>query len=81
MNDPTESTRRDIVHDINSNPGNREQLEKQYGEVYAILKMDELFEITGFMAPFVAVRRRADDVKGTMMFQDNPRYYFNFKEV
>ncbi len=81
MNDPTGSIRRDIVHDINSNPGNREQLEKQYGEVYTTDEVDELFEITGFIAPFVVVRRRADDVKGTMMFQDNPRYYFSFKET
>lgn len=81
MNDPTESTRRDMVHDINNSPGNKEQLEEQYGEVYSTAEMDEHYEITGFMAPFVVVRRRADDVKGSMMFQDNPRYYFSFKEA
>ena len=26
----------------------------------------------------VAVRRRADGVKGSLEFQHNPRFYFNF---
>ena len=81
MNDPTEYTRRDMVSKINSFAGNREQLEEQHGEVYSTKEMDEHYEITGFMAPFVVVRRRVDSVKGTMIFQDNPRYYFNFREV
>jgi hypothetical protein len=36
------------------------------------------FEVIGFMAPFVVVRRRADGVKGSMEFTHNPRFYFNF---
>jgi len=37
------------------------------------------FEVTGFMAPFVAVRRKSDGVKGAMMFQHHPRFYFDFQ--
>lgn len=81
MNDPTESTRRDMVHDINNSPDNRQQLEDEYGEVYSTNEMAEHYEITGFMAPFVVVRRLADDAKGSMMFQDMPRFYFNFVEI
>lgn len=36
------------------------------------------FEILGFAAPFVAVRRRADGVKGYLQFTHNPRVYFGF---
>jgi hypothetical protein len=32
------------------------------------------------MAPFVVVRRKSDGVKGSMMFQHMPRYYFSFRE-
>jgi len=42
---------------------------------------DELraeFEVIGFMAPFVAVKRKADGVKGSLEFTHSPRWYFNF---
>ncbi len=36
------------------------------------------YEVIGFMAPFVAVIRKSDGVKGSMEFTHNPRWYFNF---
>jgi hypothetical protein len=36
------------------------------------------FEVLGFMAPFVVVKRKFDGVKGTMEFTHDPRWYFNF---
>ena len=36
------------------------------------------FEVIGFMAPFVVVRRKADGAKGSLMFTHSPRYYFDF---
>lgn len=81
MNDQTEDIRRKMVNKINENLNEREILEKKYGKVYSTSEVSEVFEITGFMAPFVVVRRLSDDMKGTLMFQDMPRYYFNFKEV
>ena len=36
------------------------------------------FEVLGFMAPFVVVRRRSDGKKGSMEFTHSPRFYFNF---
>jgi hypothetical protein len=48
-------------------------------------EMTAEYEVIGFMAPFVAVRRRSDGVEGTMMFNhgtpDNPRMYTNFEEA
>lgn len=36
------------------------------------------FELVGFAAPFVVVRRRSDGVRGTLEFTHSPRVYFNF---
>jgi len=80
MNDSTENVRRKMVAEINSNPNERELLQKEYGDVWDTKEATEIFEFIGFMAPFVMVRRLSDDVSGTMMFQDYPRYYFNFVE-
>jgi hypothetical protein len=38
------------------------------------------FEVIGFLAPFVAVRRKSDGRKGSMQFTHSPRVYFNFVE-
>ena len=38
------------------------------------------FEVIGFLAPFVAVRRKSDGVKGSLEFTHYPRWYFNFVE-
>jgi hypothetical protein len=40
--------------------------------------MGQDFEAIGFMAPFVVVRRLADGKKGSLEFQHDPRFYFNF---
>jgi len=42
---------------------------------------DELrrdFEVIGFMAPFVVVKRKSDGAKGSLEFTHEPRWYFNF---
>lgn len=46
--------------------------------VYSTVTMTELFEVIGFAAPFVVVRRRLDGAKGTLMFTHSPRYYFGW---
>ena len=50
----------------------------QYGQVWDAQQLADDFEVVGFMAPFVVVRRKADGMKGSLEFQHNPRYYFNF---
>jgi hypothetical protein len=37
------------------------------------------FEVTGFAAPFVVVRRKIDGAVGSLMFTHNPRYYFGWE--
>ncbi len=79
MHDPTESTRRQMMAQINAVEGSREYLEAQHGEVWDTSELQEQFEVLAFMAPFVVVRRRCGDAKGSVMFQANPRFYFNYQ--
>lgn len=44
-------------------------------------ELSEEFEVQGFMAPYVVVRRRADGVRGTLTFTHMPRVYFDFVPV
>jgi hypothetical protein len=78
MNDNTESIRRGLVDDVNAQPGSREALEAEYGQVWDTNQLSQDFEVTGFMAPYVVVKRKADGVVGSLMFQHSPRFYFKF---
>jgi hypothetical protein len=79
MNDPTETIRCERLAEINIMPGSREDLEAKYGQVWDTEQLSEEFEALGFMAPLVVVRRRADGKKGSLEFQHNPRFYFNWQ--
>lgn len=83
MSDPTENIRRAMVEEINSKPSEKEILEEKYGEgnVWDTQELQKVFQVHGFMAPFVSVTRKEDGKKGAVMFQDWPRFYFDFKEV
>jgi hypothetical protein len=79
MNDETENIRREMVAEINSQPGSREALEAAHGQVWDTQQLAADFEVLGFMAPFVIVRRRSDGKKGSLEFQHSPRFYFAFQ--
>lgn len=78
MNDPTEQIRRNRMVEINSEPGSRESLEAQYGKAWDTQELATEFEVVGFLAPFVVVRRGSDGCKGSLSFQHHPRLYFDF---
>ena len=78
MNDQTEAARRERLAEINAEPGSREALERQHGQVWDTQQLAQDFEVIGFLAPLVVVRRKADGVKGSLEFQHMPRFYFNF---
>jgi len=80
MGDPTEGIRREMVAEINAEPGSREALEAEHGQVWDTGEMSAEFNALGFMAPFIAVKRKSDGVKGTLIFQHMPRFYFDFRE-
>ena len=79
MDDPTEAARRERLAEINAEPGSREALVAQHGQVWDTQQLAQDFEVIGFLAPLVVVRRKADGVKGSLEFQHSPRFYFNFK--
>ncbi len=79
MSDPTEGIRREMVNEINANPGSREALEAQHGQVWDTNQLQEDFEPIGFMAPFIVVQRKSDGIKGSLMFQHSPRFYYGFQ--
>ncbi len=79
MSDETEPLRRQRLAEINAQPGSREALEAQHGQVWNTQELSQNFEVVGFMAPLVVVRRKGDGRKGSLEFQHRPRFYFNFK--
>ena len=79
MTDSTESIRRQQVAEINADPGSREYLEAKYGDVWNTSELQRDFEVLGFLAPYCVVRRRSDGVKGSIMFQHDPRLYYGFQ--
>jgi hypothetical protein len=76
--DATEATRRQLVAEINAGPGGRAALTEEHGRVWDTVELRDEFEVLGFLAPFVVVRRRQDGMRGTLRFQHSPRFYFSF---
>lgn len=75
MFDPTESARREML--ATGQPA--ADLAVTDGPTWDTAAMQKDFEVLGFMAPFVVVRRRSDGQKGTLEFDHSPRIYFNFE--
>ena len=83
MTDDNEKLRQLLAMGVNSSPQTREELETNHGKnnVFDTKELGEHFEVLGFAAPFVAVKRKSDGKKGSLLFQHSPRYYFDFIEV
>ena len=78
--DTTENTRRELQAALNTTAHpERAATEAQYGQCWSTDELTRDFEVLGFAAPLVVVRRRADGVKGSLMFQHSPRLYFRFE--
>jgi hypothetical protein len=58
----------------------RKRLEAENGQVWDTTELSRDFEVLGFCAPCVVVRRKADGVKGSLFFQHNPRLYYGFEK-
>ena len=79
MTDPIEPIRRETLAETNAQPGSREALEAQYGQVWDAAELAADFDVLGIEGPVVVVRCRSDAKKGSMEFQNEPRFYFNWK--
>jgi hypothetical protein len=73
MTDPTEEVRRSLQEMVNSGEIQPE------GQTWTTEGLRKEFEVLGFLAPFVRVRRKSDGVMGMMMFRHAPRVYFDFE--
>jgi len=76
--DVTENIRREMTQEINSKKAEKELLEVEHGQVWNTEELTNEFEVQGFLAPFVVVIQKKSGVRGSMMFQDYPRFYFDF---
>ena len=80
MIDETETTRRQMLQEINAKPGSREYLEQKHGQVWDTTELQQDFNVLGFLAPIVVVQRKSDGVKGSLYFQASPRLYYGFEK-
>lgn len=77
MTDRTEAQRREMLAEM---PTELQERADAGEEVWDTAALREAFEVLGFMAPFVVVRRKADGVRGSLKFTHSPRFYFGFEE-
>lgn len=78
--DDLEKLRLQLLKQVNEQrAASRVEAEDKYGQVWDTEELKEYFEVISFLAPFVAVRRRSDGKKGSLMFQATPRYYFSWQ--
>ena len=78
--DAIESLRLGRLMELNIHSADRPVLERCYGQVWDPVELRRDFTPIGYMAPFVVVRRNTDGVRGSLEFQHQPRFYFNWKE-
>lgn len=76
MQDPTATVRKDMIESGQVHA----DLAAEQGQTWTTDELQRDFEVTGFMAPFVVVRRRSDGAAGSLEFAHSPRVYFNFQE-
>jgi hypothetical protein len=74
------TTNTDIYREILSTALNSTGIPEAYkGPTWTTQQLVKQFEVIGFAAPFVRVRRREDEVAGTLMFVHSPRIYFRWE--
>lgn len=82
MEDPTEDIRKELIaKQQEAGPKTKEQLEKENpGPVLTTEELSAQYDVLGFMAPFVVVRRKSDGRRGSLLFQHMPRFYYSWAE-
>ncbi len=78
--DQTEGAKRSLPARLNCHAEDRSGLEKRHGPAWDTVELARDFEVLGFAAPFVVVRRRSDQKLGSLLFQHHPRFCFAFSE-
>lgn len=78
--DETEDYRRARQAEVNAAALARTQAEEAHGQCWDTEELQRDFDVLGFMAPYVVVRRRSDGKKGSLEFQHRPRLYWGWTE-
>jgi hypothetical protein len=68
-----------MMDNTNQTGHDRQTLEAVYGKVWDEEELAQEFKVTAIIASKVVVVRKADGQVGSMEFQNQPRFYFNFK--
>jgi len=58
----------------------RSILEAKYGQVWDNDQLNHDFETLAFLPPVFIVRHKSHNKKGSILFQDKPRFYYGFVE-
>ncbi len=74
-----QAMRRSRLVEINLARADRTTLEARHGQVWDAAQLRRDFEVLEFAAPYIVARRRSDGVLGSLEFQHEPRFYFNFE--
>jgi len=56
----------------------KQELEAKHGETWTTAELQRDFEVEGFGGGICVVRRRSDNLRGSLDFDHMPRRYFNF---
>lgn len=75
MPDDTAAIRRDLIESGQV----QEDLAADPDRKWTTAQLQEEFEVLGFMAPFVTVRRIDDGALGSLEFTCSPRVYFGWR--
>jgi hypothetical protein len=75
MTGTTAGTRRDMIE--TGQP--QADLAAEQGQTWDTAALQREFEVTGFAAPYVVVRRKSDGAVGSLEFTHSPRVYFGWK--
>jgi len=79
MSDMTETIRRTMAQEINTDAGDRERLQEKHGRVWDTQELQHDFDVLQFAAPLIVVRQKSTGRMGSMFFQHQPRFYWGFQ--
>jgi hypothetical protein len=67
-----------MTNNTNRSGLDRQALEAAHGRVLDEAELAKEFKVTAIIAPRVVVVRKADVQVGSLTFQNQPRFYFDF---
>ncbi len=81
MADETEQLRKARIVEITNADNSRTALQSRVGQTWNTTELQEDFEPLGFLSPYIVVRRKADQIKGSLEFctSGNERVYRSFE--